>query len=247
MDVRRICLDPGHGGIDAGGSSRGVSEATLNLKVAIAVRDKLALMSDRNTTFEVFFTRSSPNENPSLTARGMHAVYNKCELFVSIHHNANQGASRGYEVIPAYHSGAEKLAKIYAEEFSKHQKICRGVWQRPSEKRPGEEWYTVIDVAEDHDIPAVITEYAYLDNTEDYNYAASDTGVAEQVNAHCATIYRFLTGKEFGVSAEEWKVKEVQKLLDSGLLTDSAWLSRVNDNVPIWMLATTLNRIKKAP
>lgn len=92
--VRRIVLDPGHGGHDRGAQSvHGKSEKSLNLLLARAVAGEL-----QKAGFEVFLTRQN-DKYISLDDRPLVAEKQKADLFISIHHNAasRQGAS-GLEI-----------------------------------------------------------------------------------------------------------------------------------------------------
>ena len=82
--VRRIVLDPGHGGKDPGARGRGgVKEKDVVLRVARLLRDRL-----RQAGFEVIMTRKR-DEYLSLEERTALANRHKGDLFVSIHANAS--------------------------------------------------------------------------------------------------------------------------------------------------------------
>jgi len=110
----KVCLDPGHGGPDDGASGNGIIEKKRNLDVALALRVAL-----RNRGHEVVMTRTSdtdfspgvtPGANP-ITTRGKFSVAQKSDIFVSVHHDANDspnfrgcssfywpGCSNGYDL-----------------------------------------------------------------------------------------------------------------------------------------------------
>jgi N-acetylmuramoyl-L-alanine amidase len=93
-EIRRILIDPGHGGRDNGAVSvHRVKEKDLNLLLAHSVANEL-----RRAGFEVFLTRSDDryltlDERPEMIRRY------QADLFVSIHHNSagNPGAA-GLEI-----------------------------------------------------------------------------------------------------------------------------------------------------
>ena len=82
--VRRIVLDPGHGGKDPGARGRGgVKEKDVVLRVSRLLRDRL-----RQAGFEVVMTRER-DEYLSLEERTDVANRLKGDLFISIHANAS--------------------------------------------------------------------------------------------------------------------------------------------------------------
>jgi N-acetylmuramoyl-L-alanine amidase len=82
LSVRKIVLDPGHGGTQLGASSdSGVLEKEITLDIALRLRQ---LLEDAN--FEVLMTRET-DETLSLERRAAFANRNHADLFVSIHVN----------------------------------------------------------------------------------------------------------------------------------------------------------------
>lgn len=87
-----ICLDPGHGGRDAGARNGGLDEADLNLDIARRARKILA------PKYQVVLTRDGDTDM-SLSGRVAIAERAGADLFVSIHINAaNNSRADGYEV-----------------------------------------------------------------------------------------------------------------------------------------------------
>ncbi len=80
--VRRIILDPGHGGDDPGARGQTLLEKEVNLAVARRVAARL-----RAAGFDVVMTRDDDSE-PRLTERAAMVRAINADLFVSIHQNA---------------------------------------------------------------------------------------------------------------------------------------------------------------
>jgi N-acetylmuramoyl-L-alanine amidase len=81
--IRRICLDPGHGGDALGTQSpKGIKEKDLNLQIALILEAELIRQG-----FEVKLTRSC-DRALSLSDRVRIADLFQADLFLSIHHNA---------------------------------------------------------------------------------------------------------------------------------------------------------------
>lgn len=97
----RVCLDPGHGGPDAGALSK--DGRTVEKTLALDIARRVARML-RQDGFEVSFTRPDDRTFVPLPDRPALARAKNADLFVSIHLNANAASSpRGVEtyVFPA--------------------------------------------------------------------------------------------------------------------------------------------------
>jgi len=92
--IRKIIIDPGHGGKDPGAIGRsGLREKDVVLDIARRVRDEL-----NGNGIDVIMTRDR-DEFISLYRRTRIANDNDADFFVSIHANANRARSlRGFEV-----------------------------------------------------------------------------------------------------------------------------------------------------
>jgi len=93
LRVRRIVIDPGHGGKDPGAMAHGLREKDITLKVA----GKTAAWLRDQYEYEVILTRERDTSLP-LEERTAIANTRKADLFVSIHVNAHPSdAVRGVE------------------------------------------------------------------------------------------------------------------------------------------------------
>ena len=93
--VRRIVVDAGHGGKDAGAiGPSGTKEKDINLLIALELARVLRVEGE----YDVLLTRSSDTFIP-LIDRSQFANQNKADLFISIHCNASVSKSqKGFEV-----------------------------------------------------------------------------------------------------------------------------------------------------
>jgi N-acetylmuramoyl-L-alanine amidase len=93
LGVRRIVIDPGHGGKDPGAMAHGLKEKDITLKVA----RKTAARLKEKYEYEAILTRSRDMSLP-LEERTAIANAKKADLFVSIHVNAHPSPyTRGIE------------------------------------------------------------------------------------------------------------------------------------------------------
>jgi N-acetylmuramoyl-L-alanine amidase len=109
LGVRRIVIDPGHGGKDPGATGFGLKEKEIVLNVAKKIRKILEEKHD----YEVFLTRKG-DESLSLEERTAIANTKEADLFLSIHVNAHPEESvRGVETFYlnlATHTEAMRVA-----------------------------------------------------------------------------------------------------------------------------------------
>ncbi|MCU0572811.1 MAG: N-acetylmuramoyl-L-alanine amidase [Syntrophobacteraceae bacterium] len=108
LEVKRIVIDPGHGGKDKGAvGPSGVYEKTVTLALALELKKVL----ESQLGCQVILTRTTDKFVP-LEARAAMANANKADLFISIHTNAHQD--------PKYFG-----TETYFLDFSKDQESAR--------------------------------------------------------------------------------------------------------------------------
>jgi N-acetylmuramoyl-L-alanine amidase len=105
LEVRKIVLDPGHGGSDPGApTAGGLWEKDITLDVAQRLRMLLT-----EAGFEVLLTREK-DVTVSLRERAQFANYQRGDLFISIHFNAL--ATRSYRGLETYYLGATSDKRV---------------------------------------------------------------------------------------------------------------------------------------
>jgi N-acetylmuramoyl-L-alanine amidase len=110
-----VVIDPGHGGIDPGAERDGLSEKTLMLDVAFALRDRLLQEGD----VEVVLTRTE-DVFVSLQARVAQAHHARADMFISLHADAlSDGGARGATV---YVLSAEASDAATAQLAARHNR-----------------------------------------------------------------------------------------------------------------------------
>jgi N-acetylmuramoyl-L-alanine amidase len=110
--IKRIVIDPGHGGKDPGAIGRGgLREKDVVLKIA----KELSKAIKRKTGVEVILTRDDDYYVP-LAKRTALANYKKADLFISIHANASFSRKvSGFEVYHLSATASDREAKEMAE------------------------------------------------------------------------------------------------------------------------------------
>lgn len=174
----RICLDPGHGGVDSGapGFNPNYHEKVLNLSLAKKIRDKLESIGA-----EVFMTRSEDvkvAESPFVQPRRDF----KPDLFVSVHHDsATASTAYGFSVFYFYpfsrsaglpiNSRMAEFYKQYMYPGSTSTKYNRGMKYYP---------FYVTRVP---DCPSLLIEYGFVSNREEYEKLILDSTQEGLANA----------------------------------------------------------------
>lgn len=151
----KVFIDAGHGGSDSGAVSGKFVEKELNLTVAKEVKRLL-----QANGIEVKMSRED-DTTVSLADRCKMANTWGADYFVSIHHNA--GGGDGYDVIHSIAGGKGKeLAQKIATEFQKigQNPHGQGVWAKRGKN--GDYHYVIRETK----MPAVITEFAFLDSKD---------------------------------------------------------------------------------
>lgn len=195
----KIAIDPGHGGADPGACAFGIREKDINLIVALEVRRLLTAAGH-----QVLMTRED-DRDLSLGERCRIANAGHAEFLVSVHHNA--GGGDGYEVIHAVAGGRGKvLADRIASEFraiGQNPHGGRAVYSRAGSHG---DYYAMV---RDTRMPAVITEFGFIDRREDVvqfdqgpelaaEARAIADGIIKQVAEEVATAAEKLAGAAAG-------------------------------------------------
>ncbi|WP_461210979.1 N-acetylmuramoyl-L-alanine amidase [Desulfocurvus sp. DL9XJH121] len=129
--VRRVVLDPGHGGFDPGACGRGgLMEKDVALDVALRAQ---AVLSRTAPGLEVHLTRRGDYFLP-LSARTAEANRFAADLFVSLHVNAGERrAARGVET----YSCSERASGLEAERLAVQENAAAGLDPADAAGSPG--------------------------------------------------------------------------------------------------------------
>ncbi len=132
LAVRRIVIDPGHGGKDHGATGPGrVKEKDVNL----AISKRLATALRKKLGVEVVLTRHK-DEFISLKRRSQIANRSGADLFVSIHANANR--NKKVHGIETYHLNV--TSNRYAKRLARRENLLeRGAGDVPEPEEQEEE------------------------------------------------------------------------------------------------------------
>ena len=167
FSIRKIIIDPGHGGNDPGViSPHGVSEKHLNLLLAQSVANEL-----KKSGFEVALTREKDVFIP-LDKRVEDLDKNKFDLFISIHHNSSaRTTASGLEIFlpePQDENSCKRVSQTAYLAFALHKKLA------PLNYFPGRgvklARFKVLRLAK---VPALLIEVGFLNHPMESAYLAT--------------------------------------------------------------------------
>lgn len=193
-DAPIICLDPGHrDGYNRYGhlpDGTPYAEGTAMRDLAMRLQDAIP---------GVILTREGPDD-VKLSQRGKFAAQQDADILISLHTNsgpettdkAQPGILIFYSVdLPEDRALAHSLAQL----LSQHTGIAiRNITTRPSRKYPGEDYYTVIDSAQDHGVPHVLL----VEHGSHWQFAAD----YDRHMAGCVQAYQAFFRKHFHVVSD---------------------------------------------
>ena len=191
MSALRIFIDPGH----ARQQNRGIDmwESERNWRFSLVLE---RVLKERGA--EVRMSKTSLNDDPTLTRRGQMAAEYEADVFLSIHSDANNSSSRrGVHIIRSISKpNSVDMGLKIVQAVAGAMRIPvrdRPVWFKESESRKGQnfDWYTVVDWASNYtrmggrngrDVPnSFLLEMGYHTNPDDARQlrdASLDEGVS---------------------------------------------------------------------
>jgi N-acetylmuramoyl-L-alanine amidase len=154
----KIMIDPGHGGTDPGAVANGLTEAALNLSLALDIR---RILTTEYEGAEIKMTRET-DVFVTLGERARLANEWGADYFVSIHHNAS--ASHVYYGFETYvHDNASTASIAYQNVM--HSTIMQAMGDQAmkdlGKKRAN------FAVLRETNMPAILTENGFLDHNID--------------------------------------------------------------------------------
>ena len=207
--MAKIFLDVGHGGTESGATNKYVLEKNINLIVALETKKVLELNN------QIVGISRIADTTLGLTNRCKMANDFKADLFISIHHNANDGNSKDGEIYHSINGGIGKeLANKIAIEFNRIGQPTRCL-TRESKNYPGKDYYTVINNTND-----------YIQFNEPFELLMEGLAIAKGILAHLGIVNIITTKTE--EPKEHWSEQFYQKLINDGFVVKE---KRFDDNV----------------
>ncbi len=199
-----IFIDAGHGGEDAGCSKAGVDEKTINLEIALKVRDQLEELG-----YKVIMARET-DVYVSKEERVEQANSSQADIYVSIHQNSTDDGSdaSGMEV---WYDGSDetrankRLAQLIRQQTARSTQVVE------RELRGNADFH----VTGSTQMPACLIETGFLTNTNERNKLVTEeyqeqiaSGIVQGIDYYFHPKTMYLTFDD-GPSAEN-----TEKVLD---------------------------------
>ncbi len=184
----RVVLDPGHAYPSANRGGNGYDESLGMWKLCNYLKDILVEQG-----YDVALTKSTKEENPSLTARG--AFAKNSDLFISEHSNAANGSARGAEVYRSVQlPNDQQLAADMSKAISSLMgNTNRGAKTRQSTKSATSDYYSVMASARRQNCPHVLLiESGFHDNVEDEAFLLVDDNLKKIAEAQANVIMKYI-------------------------------------------------------
>lgn len=158
-----IYIDPGHGGVDPGAMYKDIKEKDINLSISNIISDKLTKLGaivylTRYDDYDLAITNTINRKRSDLSRRGNIINRSNCDIFLSIHLNAEEtGIWSGAQVFYNNENKEnEVLAKLLQKNFNKRLNSNR-------EYKLANDLYLQKRV----DRPGVLIEVGFLSNASD--------------------------------------------------------------------------------
>ncbi len=156
--ILRVCLDPGHGGIDPGCDSDGRIESTDNWELALAVKKEM-----ESQGIEVVMTREDNDTKVFLKDRVAIANASGADYFISLHRNKGDGY--GIETWMTANAGAVTEAltnNVHNALVEVGVQRDRGI-KTGTETGEGSDYYVIGNTT----MPACLLEFGFINDAED--------------------------------------------------------------------------------
>ncbi len=166
LDGVRICIDAGHGGVDAGASGfNSVKEAEENLKVAMALKtqfESLGATVYMTRTTNQSYTNGVPITSENLRQPRIELISSfNADILISVHHNwHNVSSASGTEALYFY-----GFNQGLAQSVSDHMASVSGMVNRGGK-------YQNVFVYRAHEYMSILLECGFLSNVYDSQWLA---------------------------------------------------------------------------
>lgn len=192
-----VILDAGHGGSDIGAHNEDMTldEKHVNLYVTQYLQSYL-----EDAGVNVIMVRDTMEDGSSLSLRGtvMEKYAASADLFFSIHHNAANTTARGAEVLAQIADKNGGPSKILGEALlEEYASLGIPIRQVVFKEGSNGDYYYTNRAAASLFIPAVTSEFCFIDNEEDQKFIDSEEDWQAEALAQYNAIMYYFTQVEY--------------------------------------------------
>lgn len=177
--MRKVFLDPGHGGKDPGAVNGALIEKNITLFIAKQIQE---LLIHEYSNVAVRMSRTD-DETVSLQERTSHANRWNAHLFLSIHLNA--GGGHGYEDYIYKHLSQQSKTNQWRKTL--HQEIIRRIELKDRGKK-----YANFHVLRETRMPAILTENGFIDSKIDAKKISRRSWIKKVAHGHVMGLEKVL-------------------------------------------------------
>lgn len=221
-DVLRVCLDPGHGGMDPGCDYNGRIESTDNWQLSLAIKKEMEAQG-----IEVIMTRNDNDTKVFLEERVETANASGADYFISIHRNKGDGYGNETWMIATPSPVAEALTtNVHNAIAAVGIQRDRGI-KTSAETGEGSDYYVI-----GHTImPACLLEIGFINNEEDNRlFDANLENYAKAITQGVLDTYETFANTDT-ISSEDLKETETDNKEDNASNTGMTITNPAIDNV----------------
>ena len=161
--VRKVVIDPGHGGTDAGATGNNLLEKDYNLLISKYMYDRFKQLG-----IPVAITRDSDTTlSPTDRVNTILNKFGNSSDVILISNHVNSGGGEGAEVIYALRN-KDTLAKRILENIGATGQTTRKYYQRRLPSDTSKDYYFIH--RNTGNLEPLIVEYGFIDNTKDVEF-----------------------------------------------------------------------------
>ncbi len=161
--VRKVVIDPGHGGTDAGATGNNLLEKDYNLLISKYMYDRFKQLG-----IPVAITRDSDTTlSPTDRVNTILNKFGNSSDVILISNHVNSGGGEGAEVIYALRN-RDTLAKRILENIGATGQTTRKYYQRRLPSDTSKDYYFIH--RNTGNLEPLIVEYGFIDNTKDVEF-----------------------------------------------------------------------------
>lgn len=161
--VRKVVIDPGHGGTDAGATGNNLLEKDYNLLISKYMYDRFKQLG-----VPVAITRDSDTTlSPTDRVNTILNKFGNSSDVILISNHVNSGGGEGAEVIYALRN-KDTLAKRILENIGATGQTTRKYYQRRLPSDTSKDYYFIH--RNTGNLEPLIVEYGFIDNTKDVEF-----------------------------------------------------------------------------